>query len=212
MSPDGENLFPLFALARHRMATDGQGVTTLAAAYGCPLRCRYCLNPQSWGAKTAVKPVTARELYELVKIDDLYFQATGGGVTFGGGEPLIHAPFIREFRALCPDQWRLRAETCLNISGTLLEAAMACVDEFIVDVKDMNPTIYRRYTGADNSAVCRNLALLVKRLGPARVLARVPLIPGFNTPEDVAASLAQLRNIGLTRFDTFTYRTQKEHT
>ena len=42
-----ERTFPLFALSRHRMATDGRGVTTLAAAWGCPLRCRYCLNPQS---------------------------------------------------------------------------------------------------------------------------------------------------------------------
>ncbi|MBQ8954477.1 MAG: radical SAM protein [Clostridia bacterium] len=211
MRPDGgQSRFPLFALARHRLATDGQGVTTLAAAYGCPLRCRYCLNPQSWRDGMTVKQVTARELYDLVKVDDLYFQATDGGVTFGGGEPLLNAPFIREFRGLCGDRWRLRAETCLNISDALLQEAMACVDEFIVDVKDMNPAAYLRYTGAGNSAVYRNLTALVKRLGPARVLARVPLIPGFNTPEDIDASLARLRELGVTRFDTFTYRTPAE--
>ena len=40
-------LYPLFALSRHRLGSDGAGVTTLAAARGCPLRCKYCLNPQA---------------------------------------------------------------------------------------------------------------------------------------------------------------------
>ena len=205
MSPDAP-LFPLFGLVRHRMATDGQGVTTLAAAYGCPLRCRYCLNPQSWRENTAVKPVTARELYDLVKIDDLYFQATGGGVTFGGGEPLSHAVFIRAFRAVCGDRWRLCAETSLNVPKDMVETAMECLDEFIVDVKDTNPDIYRRYTGADNAGMLRNLEELVRRVGAERVLARVPLIPGYNTVDDVETSLSRLRAMGIQRFDTFTYR------
>ena len=209
MRPDAPR-FPLFALARHRLATDGQGVTTLAAAWGCPLRCRMCLNPQSWRAETPVRPVTPEELYDLVKIDDLYFQATGGGVTFGGGEPLTHAPFIRAFHELCADRWRLRAETCLNIPEQLLEDAAAGVDEFIVDIKDANPAIYRRYTGADNARALTNLAALTRRVGPDRVLARVPLIPGYNTPEDVEASVQRLRAMGIRRFDRFTYRTTIE--
>ncbi len=202
-----EPRFPLFALERHRLATDGQGVTTLAAAYGCPLRCAMCLNPQSWRKGTAFMAVTALELYDQVKMDDLYFQATGGGVTFGGGEPLTHAPFIQAFRQLCGDKWRLSAETCLNIPEPMLNVAIECVDEFIVDVKDTNPAIYRRYTGSDNKQALLNLAALVKAVGPERVLARVPLIPGFNEQADVEASVERLRLFGVTRFDTFTYRT-----
>ena len=202
--------FPLFALARHRLSTDGQGVTTLAAAWGCPLRCRMCLNPQSWREETPVRRVSPQELYDMVKIDDLYFQATGGGVTFGGGEPLAHAPFIRAFRGLCGGAWRLCAETCLNVPEALLDDAIEALDEFIVDIKDTNPAIYRRYTGADNARALNNLEALAQRIDPGRILARVPLIPGYNTNEDVEASLQRLRSMGVQRFDTFTYRTTSE--
>jgi len=205
-----EPTFPLFALSRHRMASDGQGVTTLAAAWGCPLRCRYCLNPQSWAEGTPVRPVTARALYDLVRIDDLYFRATNGGVTFGGGEPLAHAAFIRAFRAVCGDGWRLSAETCLNAPAENVAIAMECLDEFIVDVKDADPDIYRRYTGADNARALDNLRAVLETLGPDRVLVRVPNIPDFNTPDDVARSLTRLRALGATRFDVFDYIVRKE--
>ena len=85
-------LFPLFALCRHRMGSDGAGVTTLAAARGCPLRCRYCLNPQALKEETPARMVAPEELYEMTRVDDLYFQATLGGVTFGGGEPFCTRP------------------------------------------------------------------------------------------------------------------------
>ena len=200
-----EPLFPMIALARHRMATDGQGVTTLVAARGCPLRCRYCLNPQSWQEGTRVREVTPAALYEAVKVDDLYFRATNGGVTFGGGEPLTHAPFIRAFRDLCGDGWRLCAETSLAISRENLETAAQCLDEFIVDVKDTDPQVYRRYTGADNGAMLENLAALLKAVGPGRVRVRVPNIPGYNDPAGVARSVERLRAMGATRLDVFDY-------
>ena len=85
--------FPLLALARLRMGTDGKGVTTLAAGAGCPLSCRYCINKRLL-KEAPREDVTAEELIERIRIDDLYFRATGGGVTFGGGESLLHAAFI----------------------------------------------------------------------------------------------------------------------
>ncbi len=198
-------VFPLIGLMRHRIGIDGEGVTTLAAAHGCPLRCRFCLNPQSWREDAPVKPVTPEQLYDLVKIDDLYFQATGGGVVFGGGEPLLRTDFIRAFRGLCGDRWRLTAETCLNVPPENLRAAMACVDDFIVDIKDVNPDIYRRYTGADNARALSNLKILVGTVGPDRVVVRVPRIPGYNTPEDVARSEAAVRAMGVERVDVLDY-------
>lgn len=200
-----QNTFPLMALSRLRMGTDGQGVTTLAAAWGCPLRCGMCLNSRALRTDTPVKRVFPEEMYDMVKADDLYFQATGGGVTFGGGEPLMHAAFIRDFRKLCGGKWRLTAETCLNIPAENLEIAMECLDEFIVDVKDMDPGVYRRYTGMDNGPVIRNLERLLSRFDPEKVLVRVPNIPGYNTPEDVENSLHRLRRMGAKRFDVFTY-------
>ncbi|MBR2653322.1 MAG: radical SAM protein, partial [Lachnospiraceae bacterium] len=101
--------FPLLALARLRMGTDGKGVTTLAAGAGCPLSCRYCINKRLL-KEAPREDVTAEELIEKIRIDDLYFRATGGGVTFGGGESLLHAAFIGRFKELCPPEWRIAAE------------------------------------------------------------------------------------------------------
>ena len=63
--------FPLVFLDRLRMATDGQGVTALAGAYGCPLSCRLCINPYTWQEKTPFEWVTPAELYDRVKQDNL---------------------------------------------------------------------------------------------------------------------------------------------
>ena len=199
-------LFPLFALCRHRMGSDGAGVTTLAAARGCPLRCKYCLNPQSLREETPARMVAPEELYEMTRVDDLYFQATLGGVTFGGGEPFLYAPFIAAFRQCCGKTWRLTAETSLNVPEGLARAALPALDEVIVDVKDVDPAIYRAYTGGDNARALLNLRLALKTLGAQRVLARVPRIPGYNTERDVQKSVAALRKMGVARFDVFPYR------
>ena len=109
-----EPLFPLLGLSRLRMGTDGTGVTTLVAGAGCPLRCRWCINRRLLRDAPA-EPVTAQELLNRVRIDDLYFRASGGGVTFGGGESMLHAPFLRRFRELCPGDWKISAETSLDL-------------------------------------------------------------------------------------------------
>ena len=205
-------LFPLMAFSRLRMETDGQGVTSLAAAWGCPLRCRMCLNPQCLRPGTPVTPVTPEALYERARGDDLYFRATNGGVAFGGGEPLVHADFIAAFRALCGPGWRLTAETSLNVPRENVLAAAECVDEFWVDVKDMDPEVYLRYTGRSNERVKSNLEALLRAVGPERLMARVPLIPGGNTAEGVEKSAEALRRMGVTRLDRFTYRVINEDT
>lgn len=76
----------------------------------------------------------------------------------------------------------------------------------IVDVKDVNPAIYRAYTGGDNARALLNLRSALETLGAQRVLARVPRIPGYNTERDVQKSVAALRKMGVTRFDVFPYR------
>lgn len=75
-----DKAIPILGISRHRLKTDGEGVTTLIAFYGCPLHCKYCINPQchiTEGAKEKLSPI---QLNEKVKIDDLYFLVTGGGI------------------------------------------------------------------------------------------------------------------------------------
>ena len=204
-----ELCFPLLALSRLRMGTDGKGVTTLVAGAGCPLSCRYCINRRLL-KEAPQKSVTAEELLESVRIDDLYFRATGGGVTFGGGESLLHAEFICRFRDLCPPEWRIAAETSLAVPREHLLAAISAVDEFIVDCKDTDPDIYRRYTGGDVRLMKDNLEFLLASCGAERILVRVPYIPGFNTAEDQARSAEALREMGVMRLELFEYVVRTE--
>ena len=197
---------PVITCDRHRMATDGVGVTTLVCFHGCPLRCKYCINPFSFSPDTRRTDMTAEELYRKVKVDELYFLATGGGVTFGGGEPLLRADFLAEFRALCGAEWHLCAETSLNVPWEQVERAAACIDVFYVDVKDVHPDIYRRYTGQENGRVLENLRKLAEMIGPERIVARLPLIPEFNTEEDRERSQKLLTTMGLSQFDLFAYK------
>ena len=199
-----EPTYPLLSLSRLRMGTDGQGVTTLVAGAGCPLSCRWCINARLLREAPA-EEVTAEELVARLRVDDLYFRATNGGVCFGGGEALLHADFLRRFRALCPEAWRISAETSLAVSEELLRRSFGAVDLYIVDCKDMNADVYRRYTGGDAALMQRNLRLLLDAVGPARVYVRVPLIPEFNTSEDQFASVRLLREMGVTNIETFAY-------
>lgn len=197
---------PIMAISRNRIHTDGEGVTTLVGFLGCPLRCRWCLNPFSFDPSTKHTLMTPSQLYERLKVDELYFLATGGGVTFGGGEPLLQGDFIKEFRSLCGDEWHLYAETSLAVPYEQVQKAAECIDEFIIDVKDTNPAIYRRYTGQENSLVLENLKGLLTCVPSQKIMVRLPLIPEFNTEEDRQKSHALLCAMGVTRFDFFPYR------
>lgn len=194
--------FPLLGLSRLRMQTDGAGVTTLVAGAGCPLSCKWCINR---GILSEKQPelLSPQELFARVRCDDLYFRATGGGVTFGGGEPLLHAAFLAEFRALCPD-WRLTVETSLNVAPELLSQCEKAVDEFIVDIKDWDETVYYAYTGHSGAQARENLRRLLMNC-PAKVHVRVPLIPQFNTPEQQSASASALGALGAENIELFSY-------
>lgn len=202
---DREISAPVIGIARHRLGTDGRGVTTLVGFYGCPLRCRYCLNPHSFAENTKRTLMTPEELYERVKIDQLYFLASGGGVTFGGGEPLLYPEFLRQFRELCGELWRLSVETSLSVSRDAMLLASEVVDEFIIDCKDADPDVYRAYTGKENKDMLENLELLLRHIPSERILLRLPLIPDFNDEESRERSAAQFSQMGITRFDRFSY-------
>lgn len=194
----------IFAISRHRLTTDGEGVTTLVTFNGCPLRCKYCLNKTSWNDEKG-RLYTPEGLYEEVKIDQLYFLATKGGVTFGGGEPLLQADFIKEFRTLCGPQWSIVVETSLNVPEESVKMANEVVDGYIVDIKDMNADIYQTYTGKDNALTLKNLEWLLQHREARQIMVRVPHIPDYNTDADVQQSIATLKSMGVTEIDEFNY-------
>ena len=197
---------PIAAKARHRMLVDGQGVTTLVCFHGCPLRCHWCLNPFTLNPDTKKETLTPRELYDKLCIDALYFLATGGGVTFGGGEPLLYSDFLLEFRKICGPDWHLCAETSLNVPWENVAKAAGCIDHFYIDCKDTDPDIYRRYTSQDNARMLKNLWRLLEIVKPERITVRIPLIPVYNTEEDQIRSRNLLQAMGVVNFDLFTYK------
>lgn len=194
----------IFAVSRHRLATDGDGCTTLVTFNGCPLRCKYCLNKISWEPEKG-KIYTPESLYNEVKIDQLYFFATRGGITFGGGEPLLQPDFIKEFRSFCGTQWQLVAETSLNVPLANVQTVDPVLDGYIVDIKDMDCEIYKNYTGKDNALMLSNLEWVLQQGGPDRVTVRVPHIPNHNTDEDVQRSIERLKSMGVKNIDEFQY-------
>ena len=201
----------LIGLSRHRIGVDGTGVTTLVAFHGCPLNCKYCINPQTLSHDGVWRRFSSEELFRLINKDDLYFRASGGGVTFGGGEPLVSCKEILLFRDVCMKQgkrWKFNIETSLNVPKLFVEMMENVIDHWIVDIKDMTPQIYKAYTGQNNDSVVENLQYLINR--NAKLTVRVPLIPGFNTASDVEKSILTLQQMGITDIDRFTY-TVKNH-
>ena len=189
------------------MAIDGEGVTTLVAFHGCPLRCKYCLNPQSLSKDTQCLERTVEELIDEVRIDQLYFLATGGGITFGGGEPLLNSMFIKAFCEQCPKEWRISIESSLNVPRKNVEDVLPFVREWIIDIKDMNLDIYKAYSGICNERVIDNLKwIATEHLDLlSNITIRLPHIPNYNPDDDRNKSQAFLETLGYTKFDRFEY-------
>lgn len=197
---------PFIGIDRHRLGIDGVGVTTLAAFHGCPLRCKYCLNHRCLEPPEGLATYTPQQLYDRVGVDNLYFIATGGGVCFGGGEPLLRVDFIARFKEICGKGWNLTAETSLQVEPEAVRQVALVVGDFIVDIKESNPDIYHAYTGGDAARAWDNLGLLLSLVGPEHVIVRVPQIAGYNTEADCARTAARLGEMGVGKIDRFVYR------
>ena len=200
-----ETTASIVSISRHRFLVDGEGVTTLVAFHGCPLHCKYCLNPQCNTPEGIKEVLSPQQLHEKVKIDDIYFLVTGGGIMFGGGEPLLRSDFIKEFRKICGDRWKIYVETSLNVDKSAIEPLLEIIDYWVVDIKDWNNDIYCAYTGKGNTRVKANLEYLISRGLSDKIMVRVPAIPEYNTREDIENTIGQLTLLGIKCIDRFGY-------
>lgn len=194
----------IMGINRHRMGTDGKGISTLITFYGCPLNCKYCLNPQCKSESTPCTYIEPNDLVNLLMVDDIYFKSTGGGIVFGGGEPLLNAEYIKEVCDLVPLQWKIRIETSLNVKWDKIELLLPYIDQWIIEIKDINTEIYKNYTGDDNLKVYDNVLRLSHKTGKENLLIRIPKIPNYNTEKNIQESVKLYSNLG--NIDIFNYK------
>lgn len=197
---------PISAIGRHRIETDGKGIRTLVVFSGCPLRCKYCINPYTWREPERATLYTPDALLKKLSVDSIYFQATGGGVTFGGGEPLLHAEFISRFVDIAPQSWSFNLETSLAVPAEKMLHLTDKIDHFTVDIKTTDENIYRAYTGGDLSQAKNNLLSLLRTVGSDRITVRVPLIPQYTDAASQKETESRLREMGFQNIDTFVYK------
>lgn len=183
----------IMAISRLRMGTDGKGVRTLVGFYGCPLNCKYCANNYCHQSETVRADYTAEELLAVLSVDEPYFLMTGGGVTFGGGEPLLQAEFIHEVCQKMDTKWSCVIETSLYGSWDQIELLISDIDYWYIDIKDIDENIYKAYTGKSNRNVLANLRKLVKVVPPEKICVRVPHIPEYNTVESRRQEIDYIR-------------------
>ena len=199
------NKYPVVNLGRLRMGNDGPGIRTLIVVHGCPLRCKYCINPFTWDGSRKKKMMTAEEIYRKIAIDRPYILATDGGLTFGGGEPLLYPELIKEMRTVCEPEMTFYVETSFNVNWDSIESVMDSVDCFYVDIKSSDPVIYREYTGGELQCVLDNIKQYVELKGNDSIVVRIPEISGFVDKERQADSKRLLLEIGIKRFNLFKY-------
>ena len=107
-------------------------------------------------------------------------------------------------------KWRITVETSLNVPQQNVEELISIIDNYIIDIKDMNNDIYQRYTGKNNENVLGNLRYLIGQDKTKQIVIRTPLIPSYNTEKDIDQSIELLKEMGITQFDRFTYKTPND--
>lgn len=199
----------IIGISRLRIRTDGQGVTALIAFHGCPLHCKYCPNPICHAPQSKVKRMSAEEMMQEVEKDELYYIATNGGVTFGGGEPLLNSSFIKEVLELGAKRWHVTLETSLHAPQKHIIELLPYIDEYIVDIKDLNSETYLKYTERSIDQMKSNLEFLIANGLSKKIICRVPLIPGYNNQRDQEENGRELSRMGIENINLFTYNTEK---
>ena len=200
-------MFRLYRIMRHRINTDGEGIVSLIGLMGCPLNCKYCINKDILNDKRW-SDASAKDVLNTVLQDACYMIATNGGVTFGGGEPLLYYKDIIEFAKLKPDWMNINIETSLQVPQDIVEKLLPYVRCWIVDIKTLDDNIYEKYTKWSSSLMKENLELLSKE-APNRCVIRVPIIPGFKNEEIADAECKVLQEKGFENVDKFTYITRE---
>lgn len=188
---------------------DGPGVRFVVFFSGCPLRCLYCHNPDTWDEASGTE-MTSEEIMEKVRRYRPYF-ANGGGITLSGGEPMMQPEFACEILRRCRDEGIL---TCVDTSGSLLndrvKEALCYTDLVILDVKHTKERKYNALTGG--SLEMNGAFLEYCKTANIPLWIRQVILPGWNdTPEDMQALLDYIKGADVRKIELLPYHTLGVH-
>jgi len=141
---------------------------------------------------------------EIIK-DNAFYTRSQGGVTLGGGEPLLQADFAASILKRCKERGLNTAiETAGYVPWENIEKVIKYTDLFLYDVKHMDPNVHKQYTKADNKLILLNLEKLVKK--EVMIIVRTPVIPDFNDTEAEISDIAQyVAKLGIEELDLLPY-------
>lgn len=180
---------------------DGPGIRTTVFLKGCPLRCWWCHNPESikqipsnrsfeYETNGITKKYSVNELFGIIQKDLIFYDESGGGVTFSGGEPLIQTSFLIKILKICNSN---SIATAIDTSGYAptesFKKLLELTNLFLYDLKLMDDSEHEKYTGVSNNLIKKNLEYLNSH--NANITVRVPLIPGIT---DTKRNLVELTN------------------
>ncbi len=182
---------------------DGPGIRTTVFFKGCPLSCRWCHNPEGLDPQpqrisrrtsrgkineTVGTEIGVDALIKEIEKDVLFYDESGGGVTFSGGEPLAQPQFLEALLAGCNTRG---IHAALDTSGfapvAVLDRILPRLQLVLFDLKIMDAKQHRRYTGASNPIILDNLTRIDDSRTPLRI--RIPLIPGITDRDDNIAKI-----------------------
>lgn len=162
-------------------ALDGPGIRTVFFLQGCPARCMYCHNPDTWNEDEG-EQITVGEVVSRARRGRPYY-GENGGVTFSGGEPLLQADFLIE----AMDALRRDGITsAIDTSGTYFddksETVIAHCDMVLLDIKHIDPAKFEELTGREQGTLRLLIDAINRKEKP--VWIRQVIVPGFNDDED----------------------------
>ncbi len=189
---------------------DGPGIRTTVFFKGCSMRCLWCHNPESQKEEcektvrdlplgmlrysetfTIGSAMSVDEVMKEVASDRIFYEESGGGVTFSGGEPLLQPEFLKSLARTCRENG---IHTVLDTSGYASEDVFDRLagefDLFHYDIKLIDPERHRLNTGVPNDLILRNLRTLAK--GTTGVVIRFPVIPTYTDDQENVIAIADL--------------------
>lgn len=187
---------------------DGPGIRTVVFFKGCPLRCKWCSNPESQSSTienssltTKVKYYTISEILEEVMKDEVFYEESNGGVTLSGGEVLLQHEFAYTFlKQLKEKGIHTAIETTGYTSGEIFTKVIENADLLLYDMKHYDKQKHFEATNVYNDIIIKNLNAAIS--SGKEVIVRIPVIPGVNSSlEDAQGFCYLLKAAGAKRIN-----------